>query len=121
MPTSPRDLTGGIGGYKRTALLSNLRDDEGIVPYASKGATVSAGVEGTPTAEERTRFLRKAGSPHPSGLRPATFPVGEGILRRGSCSSGPVLDFQGSPPHPSRLRRATLSKQERAYLSSQAR
>ena len=34
MPTSPRDLTGGIGKYKRTTLLSNLRDDEGIVPYA---------------------------------------------------------------------------------------
>ena len=111
MPTSPRDLTGGIGGYKRTALLSNLRDDEGIVPYASKGATVSAGVEGTPTAEERTRFLRKAGSPHPSGLRPATFPVGEGILRRGLVHRGPSWTFRGPlhtrhafgvPPSPSR-------------------
>ena len=34
MPTSPRDLTGRNGRYKRAAQLSNLRDDEGIVPYA---------------------------------------------------------------------------------------
>ena len=47
-------------------------------------------------------------------LRRATFPVGEGDLRRGLHSSGPGFHFQGSPPHPSRLRRSTLSKQERA-------
>ena len=35
MPTSPRDLTGRTGGYKRSALLSNLRADVGISPYAS--------------------------------------------------------------------------------------
>ena len=35
MPTSPRNLTDGTGRYKRTDQLSNLRDDEGIVPYAN--------------------------------------------------------------------------------------
>ena len=35
-------------------------------------------------------------------LRRATFPVGEGCLPAGERSSGPGLNFQGSPPHPSR-------------------
>ena len=33
-------------------------------------------------------------------LRRATFPVGEGDLRRGLHSSGHGFHFQGSPPHP---------------------
>ena len=55
MPTSPRDLTGGIGKYKRTTLLSNLRDDVGIVPYAyqrlipfNKARPLPVGVPSTP-------------------------------------------------------------------------
>ena len=36
-------------------------------------------------------WMGKRGSPHPSGLRPATFPVGEGDLRRGLRGFGPVL------------------------------
>ena len=36
-----------------------------------------------------------------------------------SHSFGSVFFFQVSPPHPSRLRRATLSKQERAFSFSQ--
>ena len=35
-------------------------------------------------------------------LRRATFPVGEGDLPAGERSSGPGLNFQGSPPHPAR-------------------
>ena len=61
MPTSPRNLTGGTGLYKRTAQSSNPRGDVGIAPYAN-------------------------GKPLPlirQGLRPATFPGGEGDLRRG--------------------------------------
>ena len=35
-------------------------------------------------------------------LRRATFPAGEGDLPAGERSSGPGLNFQGSPPHPAR-------------------
>ena len=33
-------------------------------------------------------LLRKAGSPHPSGLRPATFPGGEGFWKAFDASRG---------------------------------
>ena len=55
MPTSPRNLTGRTGRYKRAAQLSNLRDDEGIVPYAkhrmlpsNEARFYSIGVPSTP-------------------------------------------------------------------------
>ena len=60
-------------------------------------------------------------APHPSRLTACHLPRGGRLPPAGEHSSGPGLNFQGSPPHPSRLRRSTLSKQERAYLSSQAK
>ncbi len=45
-------------------------------------------------------------------LRRATFPVGEGDLRRGSIHRGPAFTFR-YPLH-TRRRSGTLSKQERA-------
>ena len=50
---------------------------------------------------QRGLFLTFRG--FPSSVRafgPATFPVGEGDLPAGERSSGPGLNFQGSPPHP---------------------
>ena len=77
MPTSPRDLTDGTGGYQPTASFSNLP------------------------------LIRP-------GLRPVHLPRGGRPPPAGAAYTYPVLRLQGSPPHPSRLRRATLSKQERA-------
>ena len=82
----------------------------------SEGAAAAAGVEGTPDDLDWGRFIGKAGPLIRHALRRATFPVGEGCLRRGLVHRGTVLDFLGSPPHLSRLRRATLSKQERAFV-----
>ena len=128
---------------KPTALLSNLRGDVGIAPYANgkilpfirawplpeglpalcafRGCRRSGGCGGGPYRikpgfVEWERFfplIRHA-------LRRATFPVGEGFGPCGgfSRSSGPGFHFQGSPPHPARLRRSTLSKQERALAHS---
>ena len=39
------------------------------------------------------RSLVERVSPHPSRLRRATFPGGEGCLPAGEHSSGPILNF----------------------------
>ena len=39
------------------------------------------------------RSLGERVSPHPSRLRRATFPGGEGCLPAGEHSSGPILNF----------------------------
>ena len=89
MPTSPRELTGGTGWYQPAALFSNLRADEGIGPYASgkilqrivarpniSGVPSTPGPAGPPSPSRRGPLIRHA-------LRRATFPGGEGFLRRG--------------------------------------
>ena len=82
MPTSPRDLAGGTGWYQPTALLSNPRADEGHRPL--RVWEVFATQPG-PSYFFRGPLhpRRKRGPPHPSRLRRATFPGGEGFLRRG--------------------------------------
>ena len=83
----------------------------------SEGGPPGPGVEGTPDDQGRARFYRIARLP--SSVRafgPATFPGGEGFLRRGLRTSELMCDFQGSPPHPSGLCPDTLSKQERAFF-----
>ena len=92
MPTSPRNLTGGTGLYKRTAQSSNPRDDEGIVPYARgrilpfiKPRFSLSGVPSTPAAAAAPSPCRR-GQGFPSsvpGCARSTFPGGEGFLRRG--------------------------------------
>ena len=75
MPTSPRDLRGGNGWYKRTAQSSNQRDDEGIVPYAVgeffpfiKPRFSLSGVPSTPAACGRHPLQagESGGFPHPA-------------------------------------------------------
>ena len=82
MPTSPRDLTGGTGWYQPTALLSNPRADEGHRPlrvwevFATQpGPSYVVGVPST-SGESGVSLIRHA-------LGRATFPGGEGCLRRG--------------------------------------
>ena len=60
-----------------------------------EGAAAAAGVEGTPIEKNRALLDGRGFSPHPSGLRPATFPGGEGFLRRGLHGSEPVLPVGG--------------------------
>ena len=51
------------------------------------------------------------------GLRPVHLPRRGRLPPAGEHSSGPVLNFQGSPPHPPPAG-GTLSKQERAGIPS---
>ena len=156
MPTSPRDLTGGTGGYQPTAQFSTLRADEGHRPLR---AWIALTVHRTPSFVYRGPLHTRPGlcpvhprkaqraAPHPSGLRRATlfqervfpssgpgcarstFPVGEGFLRRGRSLAFPwgkvppqrrkrggTKSVLRTAPHPSGLRRATLS-QERVFLT----
>ena len=92
MPTSPRDLAGGTGWYQPTARLSNPRADVGIGPYASgkivpcnQVRTNISGLPSTPGESGATlsKQERAGVSLIRQGLRPATFPGGEGCLRRG--------------------------------------
>ena len=69
---------GEAGRYKPAALLSNLRDDVGIVPYA-RGKILPF-----------NRAWPKVSGFFPSsvpGCARSTFPVGEGDLRRGKATS----------------------------------
>ena len=92
MPTSPRDLMGGNASYKRTALLSNPRADVGIGPYAvgkffsfNRGGFKVSGFSpsSVPGFARSTLSQERVLSPHPSRLRRATFPGGEGFLPAG--------------------------------------
>ena len=92
MPTSPRDLAGGIGWYQPTALFSNLRADEGHRPLREREMF----------AFHRGPFLTFRGPLHtrPCGatlsqerVRPHTRP--------GLCPGHP-LPGEGFSPHPAR-------------------
>ena len=52
-------------------------------------AQPGTGVEGTPINHDRARFFRKLGPLIRHALRRATFPVGEGFLRRGYSLPSP--------------------------------
>ena len=106
MPTSPRNLTGGTGLYKRTAQSSNPRDDEGIVPYAVGEFCHSSSpvfhFQGSPPHPPLRRHPLHAGegrdSPHPSRAAPGP-PSPEGKATSGggmipAASSGGVLQYQ---------------------------
>ena len=80
MPTSPRNLTGRTGRYKRAAQLSNPRDDEGIVPYA-KGKNVPCNqvrpnISGVPYTPAGGRLPPGEGKEAPPPE--VAFPYGEG-------------------------------------------
>ena len=78
MPTSPRDLMGGNASYKRTALFSNLRADEGHRPLREgKDFAIQPG------PAQGFRFFPSS----VPGCARSTLSVGEGDLRRG------LLDF----------------------------
>ena len=110
MPTSPRNLTGGTGLYKRTAQSSNPRDDEGIVPYAvgefCHSSSPDFHFQVSPPHPPLRRHPLHAGegrdSPHPSRAAPGP-PSPEGKASSGggmipAASSGGVLQdqpFQG--------------------------
>ena len=98
MPTSPRNLTGGTGLYKRTAQSLNPRDDEGIVPYAvgefCHSSSPDFHFQGSPPHPALRGHPLQAGegrdSPHPSRAAPGppspagkASSGGEGDLRRG--------------------------------------
>ena len=73
-----RQPYGGASRYKTAALLSNLRDDVGIVPYALERILPF------------NRAWPKVSGFFPSsvpGCARSTFPVGEGDLRRGKATS----------------------------------
>ena len=106
---------GGTGRYKPAALLSNLRDDVGIVPYA-KGEVLPfnrawpniLGVPSTPAACGRHPLQAGEGGDPSSGpgFARSTFPGGEGCLRRGVRS----LTFPwGKVPPQRRMRGGTRS------------
>ena len=82
MPTSPRDLAGGTCWYQPTALLSNPRADEGHRPlrvwevFATQLGPSYVFRGPLHPRRKRPPLIRHA-------LRRATFPGGEGCLRRG--------------------------------------
>ena len=81
---------------------------EGDLPAGERSSGAGLNFQGSPPHPARAA----PGPPSPSrrgleplirhALRRATFPVGEGDLPAGEHSSGPGLNFQGSPPHPAR-------------------
>ena len=137
MPTSPRDLTDGTGGYLTTRpVVGPSGPMKGIGPYA-RGKPLpsivprpsSIGVPSTPVpgCARSTLSKQERASPHPSRLRRSTFPGGEGFLRRGHSLTFPwgkvppqrrkrggTKSVLRPAPHPSGLRPATLS-QERVF------
>ena len=84
MPTSARRFVYRACGQYPPLPLVRLRGDVGIAPYASGKLLLI-----------RARFFPESWAPHPSGLRPATFPVGEGCLRRGTLYSSPSWTCRG--------------------------
>ena len=140
MPTSPRDLMDGTGGYLTTRpVVGPSGPMKGIGPYA-RGKPLpsivprpsSIGVPSTPVpgCARSTLSKQERASPHPSRLRRSTFPGGEGFLRRGHSLTFPwgkvppqrrkrggTKSVLRPAPHPSGLRPATLS-QERVFPSS---
>ena len=91
MPTSPRDLAGGTGWYQPTALLSNPRADEGHQPLRERQDCAMqpgpdeyfrAPLHTRPCGATLSKQERAGVSLIRQGLRPATFPGGEGCLRR---------------------------------------
>ena len=92
MPTSPRELAGGTGWYQPTALLSNPRADEGHRPlrvwevFATQPGpsyVFRCPLHTRPCGATLSKQERAGVSLIRQGLRPATFPGGEGCLRRG--------------------------------------
>ena len=81
---------------------------EGDLPAGERSSGAGLNFQGSPP--HPARATPGPSSPSRRGLEPlirhalrrATFPAGEGCLPAGEHSSGPGLNFRGSPPHPAR-------------------